>query len=1126
MKKVGILIVEDEAIIAMEIENSLQNLGYEVVSIVDNGDDAIEKADTDRPDIILMDIRIKGEMDGIDAAAIIRNRFGIPVIFSTAYLDKKRIERAKVTLPFGYLLKPIHERDLKVTLEMALYVSKVEVDRKKAESDLKKSEANYRELVEFMPQGLFEADEMGNLTYANHSALEMFEYTDDDLTNGINILQIIATEDRERAAINASKLMDGQQLGGIEYSAITQKGLEFPVMVYSSALIYAGKTVHRGIIIDVSEQKLAKEKLQESEEKYRIAFKTSPDAVNLAQMDGLFVDINNGFTQITGYSAEDVIGKRSSEIGIWAVPEDREKLLNGITEDGHVENMESKFRCKDGSIIIGLISGSIITLNDEPHILTILKDITKRKKIEKALVSSQQRNLLHVEQTPLAVIEWSLAFEVEQWNPAAEKIFGYTKKEALGRHPIGLILADDARADMDEVWGNLIHLKGGERSTNENITKTGKIIYCEWYNTPLVDEYGEVIGVASLAQDITDRIQAEKELRLTKYSVDHSFAAEFWIKQNGHFHYANNAASLLTGYSHQELLGLCLWDLDHSFAQGNFSQDWQKFEENGTYTFESTCFDKTGLQIPVEITTNYQDFEGEKYIFAYVLNITERRKYEMERTRLVSAIEQSSDNVVITDIKGNIEYVNPAFERNTGYSRSEIFGQHPQILRSGKHNNDFYQNLWAIITNGEIWTGNITNKRKDGKLIEEFATIFPVLASSGEIKNFVAVSHDITEQNRIENQLRESQKMEAVGTLASGIAHDFNNILTPIFACSQLLERKLKNENDKIPQLINYIRKAAFRASSLVTQIQNLNRKHESKKVVVDTMPIIKETLKLFHSALPSTINIKASFEAISTCVLCDPTQIHQVIMNLGTNASHAMRGKNGTLEVKTSNYTETKGNLGIEKGNYLLITVRDTGVGMSQKTKERIFEPFFTTKKVGEGTGLGLSVTYRIIETLGGYIHVYSELNKGTKFHIYLPLDEGKPIEDSKTPEQILTGDETVLLVDDEELNVFSYSALLEDQGYTVDCFTESLKAYEAFISNPAKYDLILTDYTMPNMTGLKLTEKIREQNFETPVVLISGLSEVISDDDLEKAKIKKILSKPIDLYDLAVAVRNVLDK
>ncbi len=1005
MEKAKILIVEDEAIIAAEIESNLQSLGYEITSVVNTGKKAIEKVEIDKPDIILMDIRIKGEMDGIDAAEIIRSRFGVPVIFSTAYTDEERIQRAKITMPFGYLLKPIQDRDLKVTVEMALYVAKVEAERKQAEKNIKKSEAKYRDLVELMPQGMFEADEFGNLIFANRTALEMFGYSETDLNKGLNILQIISPEDRERAGTNISLVMDGQQFGGIEYTAITKKDQKFPIIIYSSSISPENRTIHKGIVIDITEQKKVKEKLQESEEKYRAAFKTSPDSVNINRMDGLYVDINDGYTQLTGYSYEDVIGKLSSEINIWAIPEDRERLITGLNKNGYVENLESTFKCKDDSFKTALLSARMIELNNEPHIL-------------------------------------------------------------------------------------------------------------------------------SISRDITDRIQAEKELRLTKHSIDNSSNATFWIRQNGQFRYANKAACLLTGYSHQELLNIYYWDLDHSFSPGTFSENWQELEDRGTYTFESVCTDKNSRRIPVEVTTNLHDFEGEKYIFAYVLDITERRKSELDRTRLVSAIEQSSDNIVITDIKGNIEYVNPAFERNTGYSRTEVFGQNPRILKSGKHNDNFYLNLWETITNGGIWTGNIINKRKDEKLIEESATIFPVLASSGEIRNFVAVKRDMTEQNKMENQIRQMEKLDAIGILSSGIAHDFNNILGAIFGYTQLLKRKLPDspEHKKLNGYLDKIFSASGRAKELIDQILMFSRKGDYNPKFMDLQPLLKESMKFLRSTLPTTISIKLSIDPNLNNIYGDATQIQQVVMNLCTNASHAMEEKGGTLEIALTNFeikqkTVVTGNL--DPGDYLCLTVSDTGKGMNDETKQRIFEPFFTTKEKGKGTGLGLSSAHGIISKHGGIINVDSKEDLGTRFDIYLPawINDAEGTEKEVEPE-LPTGSESILFVDDESDLCDVYGEMLKSQGYRVQTTSSSRDALDRFIKNSCAYDLIVTDYTMPEMNGIELSREIHKYNNNMPVILISGLGELIPDEELKSTGIVARYSKPIEFGTLIRGVKEILDK
>ena len=759
------------------------------------------------------------------------------------------------------------------------------------------------------------------------------------------------------------------------------------------------------------------------------------------------------------------------------------------------------------------------------------KERDERKTSDKALTSSQRRFWLHMKQTPLAVIEWNTALEVVEWNPAAEKIFGYSKKEALGKHAAGLIVPESAQAQTDEVWEAILSRKGGERNTNENITKQGDIIYCEWYNTLLVDEKGETVGVVSLAHDITDRIQVESKLRLTQYSIDNSSSAAFWIKQNGQIHYANKAACLLTGYSHQELSDVYLWDLESGFSRNAFSTLLQKLEENGTVTFESIYTDRDGRRFPVEIIANLQEFEKEKYIFTYVQDISERVRSEMEQTRLVSAIEQSSDNVIITDVDGNIEYVNPAFERNTGYSWAEVFGENPRIIKSGSHEDGFYQNLWETISRGEIWSSNIVNKRKDGQLIEESATIFPVLNSVGEITNFVGVKRDMTEQNKLEKQLRHSQKLEAIGTLVSGIAHDFNNILGAIFAFTQLSQRKLSDspELQDVDGYLDRIFSAASRAKELVDQILTFSHKGKYDPTNIDISPLIKESMKFLRATLPTTISINLDIEADLRNIYCDATQIQQVIMNLCTNASHAMEEKGGTLEVALSNCridhraTET-GNL--EPGNYVLLVVSDTGKGMSDEIKQRIFEPFFTSKEKGKGTGLGLSVVHGIVSKHQGAVRVFSQEGLGTKFNIYLPAATDHMIEMKKEDEpELPTGSESILFIDDEIDLCNAYGEMITIQGYQVLTKSSSRDALQAFSEDPDSYDLVITDYTMPEMNGIELAGEIHKHKQEIPIILISGVEQLVPEEDLKTAGIIAKYPKPVNYKTLMKGIRKALD-
>ena len=618
---------------------------------------------------------------------------------------------------------------------------------------------------------------------------------------------------------------------------------------------------------------------------------------------------------------------------------------------------------------------------------------------------------------------------------------------------------------------------------------------------------------------------------MTQYSIDNSSSAAFWIKQNGQIRYANKAACLLTGYSHQELMRMYIWDLVLRYTRDVFHTHWQELEEKRTLTFESIYLGRGGRQVPIEVNTNLQEFEKEKYIFAYVSDITEREKSKMEQTRLVSAIEQSSDNVIITDLDGNIEYVNPAFERSTGYSRAEVFGENPRIIKSGKHGDGFYRNLWETISGGEIWSGNLINKRKDGKLIEESATIFPVLNSAGGIENFVAVKRDMTEQNKIEKHLRQSQKLEAIGTLSSGIAHDFNNILAAIFGYTQLSKKRLPDASElqNVDGYLDKILSAGSRAKDLINQILTLSRKGSHNPINMDLQPVLKESIKFLRATLPSTISIKLNIDPDLKKIYGDATQIQQVIMNLCTNASHAMEDKGGPLVVSLSNCriklkTIDTGNL--DPGDYVLLTVSDIGKGMSDETKQRIFEPFFTTKDKGKGTGLGLSVVHGIVSKHGGAIKVFSQLGFGTKFKVYFPIstDDSVQAEIASEPE-LATGSEAILFVDDEIDLCDIYGEMLNMQGYMVQTTNCSRDALNRFKENPDRFQLVITDYTMPEIGGLELSREIQRLKPNVPIILLSGVEQLLSNDDLKTTGIVAKYSKPVEMGTLIKGVRDALD-
>ncbi len=507
----------------------------------------------------------------------------------------------------------------------------------------------------------------------------------------------------------------------------------------------------------------------------------------------------------------------------------------------------------------------------------------------------------------------------------------------------------------------------------------------------------------------------------------------------------------------------------------------------------------------------------------------ERERAEEERVRLATAIEQASESVIVADTAGAIVYVNPAFERQSGYTRDEVIGKTPRILRSGKHDPEFYRELWQTIAGGKTWRGHFTNRRKDGSLFEEDATISCVRNAAGEIINYVALKHDMTHEISLERQLRQAQRMEAMGTFAGHIAHDFNNILTLVLGHAEIATRALPQDH---PVMFNirHIAKAGNRARDLVKQILTFSRRIEAERRPLQIGGVVQEAVEFLRVSLPATVELRTQIREHCGFVMADPTHIHQILMNLCANAMHAMQGTKGELLIALDVVHLPEGFVADAgapaAGDYVRLLVRDVGHGMDAKTMQHMFDPFFTTKKQGEGTGLGLSTVHGIVLSYGGGISVSSEVGSGSTFQVYLPRIESGAQEAPEVDACVVHGNERVLLVDDAAEIVEMHKLDLEALGYSVTGFSSSKEALDAFRERPGDFDLVITDQVMPNMTGLDMAHEMLAINPHLPVILMTGFGQGITAAQAKLAGISEFLTKPISSVNLCRAMRRCLDR
>jgi PAS domain S-box-containing protein len=553
--------------------------------------------------------------------------------------------------------------------------------------------------------------------------------------------------------------------------------------------------------------------------------------------------------------------------------------------------------------------------------------------------------------------------------------------------------------------------------------------------------------------------------------------------------------------------------------------------EKGSHSFEWTYRRPDGTDFSATVLLSRLERGGTSLFQATVRDITDQKRDEAALRLQSVALNAAANAMVITDRDGTVEWINPAFTALTGYSADEALGRNPRdLVRSGVHDQAFYQNLWDTVLAGHVWRcGDMTNRRKDGSLYQEAQTITPVKDARGAVTHFIAIKRDLTEQRHLEAQLNQAQRMESVGRLAGGIAHDFNNLLTVINSYAQLAAAELR-EGDPLHEMLQEIEGAGQRAAALTRQLLVFSRRQVVQPVVFDLHAVVADMEKMLQRLIGEDVALVVTPADHVGHVKADPGQIEQVIMNLAVNARDAMPA-GGALTLETANVELDEAYVAqhatVHAGSYVMLAISDTGVGMDEATRERIFEPFFTTKGPGKGTGLGLSTVYGIVTQSGGHVWVYSEVGKGTTFKIYLPrveeaADERRPIR-TLAPAR---GTETILLVEDETAVRVLARRILEAAGYTV---LPAANGGEALLILERFHDpvhLMMTDVVMPGMSGPELATRLSTLRPGMKVLYTSGYT----DDEVVRRGILtdavRFINKPYAVSELTRKVREVLDR
>ena len=1017
-----------------------------------------------------------------------------------------------------------------------------ELERTRAEQALRHSEASYRSIFEANEDPIFVHDwDTGAVLDVSPKAAEVYGYSREEMrrltvadvsANEPGYTQAEAMRHLQQAKVRATPVR-------FEWHAKHRDGRLMWHEVTLKRATIAGEPRILAFTRDVTERKLADEALRASEEQYREVFNATADGLVLRDGDNRIVDVNPALLAMTGYAREELVGARR---WLFVRPNEDEEAAARARRvlAGETSHRETQAVRKDGTPFDVEVRSVPIQYRGRPHVLAMARDITARRLADEALRASEEQYRAVFNATADALVLRDADNCIVDVNPALLAMTGYAREDLVGKRRWAFLPPEE------DALGREFHRRiiAGEAVQHETVgvRKDGTRFDVEVRSVPI--QYRGRPHVLAMARDITARRLAEEALRSSEeqYRAIFNASADALVLWNSELKRVdcNPAYEKIYGFTREEVIAETYPEQFPPEYRERRRELARRTLDGEPCHVELESIRKNGERFFAEIRTIPVRYRGEPHVLAIARDITERKRaeeaYRASEAQYRAIFNATADALVLRDAAFRIVDVNPAYEAMSGYAREEVLGADRVIAHPDRVNGPLLV-LHQKVLAGEPVHLETEGLRKDGTRIEIELRGVPIQHEGRP--HVLYIGRDITARKRaeaerlaLETQLRQAQKMEAIGHLTGGIAHDFNNILTSIMGYVTLAAERLGGAGDR--KAANYLEQALLssrRARDLIQQMLTFSRGQRGERRPVDLRRVAAESARLLRSSMPSTLELETLADADVPLTSLDRVQGEQVLLNLCINARDALQG-HGKVRVRVGRAADHAAVCASCRarvdGEFVELAVADDGPGIPPEVMERMFEPFFSTKEVGKGSGMGLATVHGIVHEHGGHVVVESAPGRGATFRVLFPVlrVEEDAIEHETLPGYVPASRQValrgrVLVVDDEEMVVGFMRELLEGWGLEVTTKRNGADARQIFADEPDRYDLVITDQTMPRMTGLELAHELAAIRPGLPVILYTGYADSVLDAQVEAAGVRALVRKPVEPAQLLALLR-----